>query len=54
MENGLGESFASRRRDECLNANEFVSLDDAKARIEARRRDYNEHQPHSTLGHDPK
>jgi putative transposase len=51
MENGLCESFNGRLRDECLNANEFVSLDDAKARIEAWRRDYNEHRPHSALGH---
>jgi len=51
MENGLCESFKGRLRDECLNANEFVSLDDAKARIEAWRRDYNEHRPHSALGH---
>jgi putative transposase len=26
-------------------------MDDAKARIEAWRRDYNEHRPHSALGH---
>jgi putative transposase len=50
-ENGLCESFNGRLRDECLNANEFISLDDAKARIEAWRRDYNEHRPHSALGH---
>ena len=43
----LIESFNGRLRDECLNANEFVSLDDAKARIEAWRLDYNEHRPHS-------
>ena len=51
MENGLCESFNGRLRDECLNANEFISLDDAKARIEAWRRDYNEHRPHGALGH---
>ena len=50
-ENGLCESFNGRLRDECLNANEFVSLDDAKARIEVWRRDYNEHRPHSALRH---
>jgi putative transposase len=38
-------------RDECLNVHQFVSLDDARAKIEAWRRDYNEHRPHSALGH---
>ena len=50
-ENALIESFNGRLRDECLNVNEFVSLDDAKELIEAWRRDYNEHRPHGALGH---
>jgi putative transposase len=29
----------------------FVSLDDARARMEAWRRDYNEVRPHSAIGH---
>jgi putative transposase len=36
------ESFNGRLRDECLNAHWFLSLADAKAKIEAWRRHYNE------------
>ena len=50
-DNGLCESFNGRLRDECLNVNEFASLDAARQRIEAWRIDYNEHRPHSSLGH---
>ena len=50
-DNGLCESFNGRLRDECLNVNEFVSIDDARQRIEAWRIDYNEHRPHGSLGH---
>ena len=49
-ENGHIESFNGRLRDECLNVNQFLSLDDAKAKIEAWRCDYNQHRPHSSLG----
>lgn len=35
---------------ECLNAQWFTSLDDARAKCEAWRRDYNEVRPHSTIG----
>lgn len=44
------ESFNGRFRDECLNANVFVSLHDARQKIEGWRIDYNEHRPHSSLG----
>ena len=44
-DNGLCESFNGRLRDECLNVNEFVSIDEARQRIEAWRVDYNEHRP---------
>ena len=44
------ESFNGRLRDECLNANWFLSLDDARSKIEAWRRDYNEVRPHTSLG----
>ena len=50
-ENAFIESFNGRRRDECLNANEFTSIEDARQRIEAWREDYNHHRPHSSLGH---
>jgi putative transposase len=44
------ESFNGRLRDECLNVHQFCSLDDARAKIEAWLRDYNERRPHSSLG----
>ena len=49
-ENGFIESFNGKLRDECLNANQFLSLDDARSKIEAWRIDYNLHRPHSALG----
>lgn len=51
VENAWIESFNGRFRDECLNANVFVSLHDARTKIEAWRIDYNEHRPHSSLGY---
>lgn len=49
-ENAYIESFNGRLRDECLNANIFYSLDDAKINIEKWREDYNNWRPHSSLG----
>lgn len=49
-ENGFIESFNGKLRDECLNANQFLSLEDARSKIEAWRIDYNLHRPHSALG----
>jgi len=49
-ENGFVESFQSRFRDECLNAEVFENIDDAKRKIGAWRRDYNSRRPHSSLG----
>ncbi len=43
------ESFNGRLRQECLNASWFLSLGDAKAKIEAWRTYYNESRPHSAL-----
>lgn len=51
MQNGHIESFNGRFRDECLNANWFTSLADAKRKIEAWREDYNTERPHSALGY---
>jgi putative transposase len=51
VENALIESFNGRLRDECLNVDQFASLGDAQAIIEAWRRDYNQRRPHSSLGH---
>ena len=50
MENGFIESFNGRLRDECLNAELFSDLLDARNKLEAWRRDYNEHRPHSSIG----
>jgi len=44
------ESFNGRLRDGCLNAHWFLSLADAKAKIEAWRRQYNESRPHTAPG----
>ena len=50
-DNGPCESFNGRLRDECLNVHEFLSIEYARQVIEHWRRDYNEHRPHSALGH---
>ena len=44
------EAFNARLRQECLNASWFLSLADARDRLEAWRRDYNEERPHTALG----
>jgi integrase-like protein len=46
----LIESFNGRFRDECLNVQEFMSLEDAALRIEIWRQDYNRNRPHGALG----
>ena len=51
MQNGYVESFNGRLRDECLNANWFHNLDDAKRKIERWREEYNAERPHSSLGY---
>ena len=51
MENAFIESFNGRLRDECLNVHQFTSIENAKAKIEAWRVDYNQRRPHSSLGH---
>jgi putative transposase len=49
-QNAYIESFNGRFRDECLNENEFLTLDEARAIIEEWRLDYNAHRPHAALG----
>ena len=49
-DNAFVESFNGRLRDECLNTHWFLSLADARAKIEAWRRHYNESRPHTSLG----
>ena len=48
-DNAKVESFNGRLRQECLNANWFLSLDDARRKIEDWRTAYNEVRPHSSL-----
>ncbi|MDR9839886.1 IS3 family transposase [Herbaspirillum huttiense] len=48
-DNAKVESFNGRFRQECLNAHWFLSLDDAKTKIEEWRQYYNEARPHSAL-----
>jgi len=50
-DNGLIEAFNGRLRAECLNENWFLSLDDARKKIEDWRRHYNGDRPHSALGY---
>ncbi|MET3413787.1 putative transposase [Methylobacterium sp. 1030] len=49
-DNALVESFNGRLRAECLNASWFLSLADARERIEDWRCHYNEDRPHTALG----
>jgi putative transposase len=49
-DNAYIEAFNSRLRAECLNASWFLSMADARERIEDWRRDYNETRPHTALG----
>ena len=52
-QNAFIESFNGRLREECLNANWFLSLADARRKIASWQRDYNEERPHSSLGYLP-
>jgi putative transposase len=52
-QNAYAESFNGRLRDECLNANWFTSLSDARRKIEDWRQDYNQERPHSSLNYLP-
>ena len=49
-DNAFIESLNGKFRAECLNANWFLSLDEARRKCEACRRDYNEVRPHSAIG----
>ena len=50
VDNCYIESSNAPLRDECFNANIFISLADARRKIEAWGIDYNEHRPHGSLG----
>lgn len=49
-DNPFIESFNGSLRDECLNTNWFLSLQDAREKLEAWKKDYNDFRPHSSLG----
>ncbi len=49
-DNAFIESFNGRFRQECLNENWFLSLEDAKEKVEAWRTGYNNERPHGALG----
>jgi putative transposase len=49
-ENAFAESFIGRLRDECLNQNWFITLQEDRWIIEEWRIDYNGVRPHSSLG----
>ena len=49
-DNAFIEAFNSKLRSECLNAHWFMSLDDARSKMEEWRRYYNEERPHSGIG----
>ena len=48
-DNSFVESFNGWCRDECLNVRWFETIDEAKAKIEAWRVEYNESRPHQAL-----
>ena len=50
VQNAFIESFNGKFRDECLNTQWFLSLEEARETIEAWRQQYNGVRPHSSLG----
>ena len=52
-DNAFIEAFNGRLRAECLNTHWFLSVTDAREKLEDWRRDYNEVRPHSAIGNKP-
>jgi len=52
-DNAFIEAFNGRFRVECLNAHWFMTLDDARTKLEDWRRYYNEERPHGAIGQRP-
>lgn len=52
-QNGVQESFHGKLRDELLDHEAFASVPEAQVLLEAHRRWYNEHRPHSSLNYLP-
>ena len=51
QQNGYVESFNGKMRDECLNVSWFENLWDARRKIAAWQKEFNEERPHSALGY---
>jgi putative transposase len=51
MQNAFIESFNGKLRTECLNQQWFLSLSEARERIETWRKSYNRERPYSALGY---
>jgi putative transposase len=51
MQNGRLESFNGKLREECLNVSWFTNLWDARLKITAWKKYYNEQRPHSSLAY---
>jgi putative transposase len=49
-DNNFIESSNGKFKNECLNTHWFLSLDDARQKMEEWRRDYNEVRPYSAIG----
>jgi len=52
-DNALIESFNGRFREECLNESWFLSLEDAREKVEEWRQHYNRERPNRSLGNVP-
>jgi putative transposase len=48
-DNALIEAFNGRFREECLNQSWFLSLEDAREKVQAWRQEYNSSRPHGAL-----
>ena len=49
-DNAFIEAFNGRLRQECLNESWFLSLEDAREKVEVWRKEYNRQRPHGALG----
>jgi putative transposase len=52
-DNAYIEAFNGRFRAECLNTHWFLTLADAREKLEKWRRYYNEDRPHGAIGNKP-
>ncbi len=49
-ENAFIKSFNGRLREECLNVNEFATLNETSMRLQSWRQDYHHRRPHGSHG----